>query len=177
MVVGLCLERSVEMVVALMGVLKAGGAYLPLDPEYPLERLGYMLEDAGVGVVLTQQELEERLPAYLGQTMCLDEEWERISEESESEPESEVVAENLAYVIYTSGSTGRPKGVMISHGGLANYLRWAREAYRIEEGEGAPVNSSIGFDLTVTSLYGPLVSGKRVNLLSEEEGIEALARH
>ena len=84
-------------------------------------------------------------------------------------------ADNLAYVIYTSGSTGRPKGVMISHGGLANYLKWATEAYRIEEGEGAPVNSSIGFDLTVTSLYGPLVSGKRVNLLSEEEGIEALA--
>ena len=78
-----------------------------------------------------------------------------------SEPESEVVTENLAYVIYTSGSTGRPKGVMINHGGLANYLKWASEAYRIEEGEGAPVNSSIGFDLTVTSLYGPLVNGKR----------------
>ena len=77
-VVGLCLERSVEMVVAMLGALKAGGAYLPLDPEYPLERLGYMLEDAGVGVVLTERELEERLPAFWGQTVCLDEEWERI---------------------------------------------------------------------------------------------------
>src|SRR5262249_20764374 len=84
--------------------------------------------------------------------------------------------EHLAYVIYTSGSTGRPKGVMINHGGVANYLRWATEAYRIEEGEGAPVGSSIGFDLTVTSLYGPLVNGKRVNLLPEEEGVDALAR-
>src|SRR6266542_2869461 len=92
--VGVCLERSAEMVVALMGVLKAGGAYLPLDPGYPLERLSYMLEDAGVGIALTEQGLEERLPAYWGQTVCLDLEWERISEESEGEPESEVTAEN-----------------------------------------------------------------------------------
>ena len=175
-VVGLCLERSIEMVVAVMGALKAGGAYLPLDPEYPLERVALMLEDAGAGVVLTRRELEDRLPAFWGQTVCLDQDWERIGEESESEPESGVVAENLAYVIYTSGSTGRPKGVMISHGGLSNYLQWATESYRIEEGEGAPVSSSIGFDLTVTSLYGPLVSGKCVNLLSEKEGIEALGR-
>jgi amino acid adenylation domain-containing protein len=174
-VVGLCMKRSVEMLVAALGALKAGGAYLPLDPESPLERLSYMLEDAGVEVMMTQQELGERLPVFWGQTVCLDAEWERISQESEREPQSGVVAENLAYVIYTSGSTGRPKGVMINHGGLANYLMWATEAYRIEEGEGAPVSSSIGFDLTVTSLYGPLVNGKRVDLLLEEEGIEALS--
>src|SRR5262249_54005598 len=166
---------SVGMVVAMVGVLKAGGAYLPLDPEHPIERLSFMLEDAGVGVVLTERKLEGRLPAFWGQTVLMDVEWERIDGESETEPESEVRGENLAYVIYTSGSTGRPKGVMISHRGLANYLRWATESYRIEEGEGAPVNSSIGFDLTVTSLFGPLVNGKRVNLLSEQEGIEALA--
>jgi amino acid adenylation domain-containing protein len=159
----------------MMGALKAGGAYLPLDPDLPLERLGYMLEDAGAPVVLTERKLEERLPAFGGLAVLMDEEWERISEECESELESKVEAENLAYVIYTSGSTGRPKGVMINHRGLVNYLKWATEAYRIEEGEGAPVQSSIGFDLTVTSLYGPLVNGKRVNLLSEEEGIEALA--
>jgi len=134
------------------------------------------MEDAGAGVVLTQQGLEKRLPAFWGQTVCLDEEWKKINEESESEPVNDVDAENLAYVIYTSGSTGRPKGVMITHGGLANYLNWATVAYKMEEGEGAPVNSSIGFDLTVTSLYGPLLNGKGVNLLSEDEGIEALAR-
>jgi amino acid adenylation domain-containing protein len=89
--------------------------------------------------------------------------------------ESEIDGENLAYVIYTSGSSGWPKGVMINHGGLANYLRWASEAYRVEEGEGAPVSSSVSFDLTVTSLYLPLINGKSVNLLSEEEGFEALA--
>jgi amino acid adenylation domain-containing protein len=175
-VVGMYLERSMEMVVALLGVLKAGGCYLPLDPEYPLERLGYLLEDAGAGIVLTQRGIEAGLPAFMGQIVCLDEEWERIKEQSESAPESEVEAENLAYVIYTSGSSGRPKGVMINHGGVVNYLRWATETYGIGEGEGAPVNSSIGFDLTVTSLYGPLVNGKSVKLLSEEEGIEALAR-
>ncbi|HEX9429869.1 MAG TPA: condensation domain-containing protein, partial [Candidatus Bathyarchaeia archaeon] len=173
--VGICLERSVEMAVALLGVFKAGGAYLPLDPESPLERLGYMLEEAGVGVALTERRLEKRLPSFWGQTVSMDAEWERIGAESEGEPDSVVIPENLAYVIYTSGSTGRPKGVMITHKGLANYLHWASEAYRIEEGEGAPVQSSIGFDLTVTSLYGPLVNGKRVNLLPEGEGIEALA--
>jgi amino acid adenylation domain-containing protein len=173
--VGLCLKRSVEMVVAALGVLKVGGAYLPLDPEYPLERVSFVLEDAGIGVVLTEERLAERLPVFLGQTVCLDAEWERIGGESDREPQSGIISENLAYVIYTSGSTGRPKGVMINHGGLANYLRWATEAYRIEEGEGAPVHSSIGFDLTVTSLYGPLVNGGRVDLLSEEEGIDALA--
>ena len=120
-VVGLCLERSVEMVVGFIGVLKAGGAYLPLDPEAPLERLSYLLEDAGVGVVLTERELEKRLPSFLGQTVLLDVEWERISEESESEPESEVIAWNSAYVIYTSGSTGKPKGVMVQHRSLVNY--------------------------------------------------------
>jgi amino acid adenylation domain-containing protein len=179
----LYLGRSVEMVVGLLGTLKAGGAYLPLDAESPLERTSYILDDAGVVVALTERKLEERLPAFWGQTVCLDEEWGRIEAESEIMPdraqwnglESEIGEENLAYVIYTSGSSGRPKGVMVNHGGLANYLQWASEAYRVEDGEGAPVSSSISFDLTVTSLYLPLINGKSVNLLSEEEGFEALA--
>src|SRR5262249_55419457 len=178
--VGVCLSRSVEMVVALFGVLKAGGAYLPLDAESPLERTGYMLEDAGVRVVLTERKLEERLPAFWGQIVLMDEDWEGIGAKRDSlpeiTPETEVVEENLAYVIYTSGSSGRPKGVTINHRGLINYLKWASEGYRVEEGEGAPVNSSIGFDLTVTSLYLPLINGKSVNLLSEDEGVDALAR-
>ena len=174
-VVGVCLPRSEEMVVALLGALKAGGCYLPLDPESPVERLSYMMEETGVVVALTVRELERRLPAFFGQAVCLDGEWETIGAESERGPISGVEAENLAYVIYTSGSTGRPKGVMITHGGVDNYLRWATEAYGIGEGEGAPVNSPIGFDLTVTSLYGSLVNGKRADLLSEEDGIEALA--
>jgi non-ribosomal peptide synthetase component F len=95
-VVGLCLERSLEMVVALLGVLKAGGAYLPLDPESPIDRLGYMLEETGVGVALTERKLQDRLPAFWGQVVLMDEEWERIGRESDSEPQSEVVSGNPA---------------------------------------------------------------------------------
>ena len=109
-VVGLCLERSVEMVVALLGALKAGGAYLPLDPEYPLERLGYHAGGCGSGSGADRARSWRSVCRRFGDRRCLmDEEWERISEESESEPESEVVAENLAYVIYTSGSNRHPE--------------------------------------------------------------------
>jgi amino acid adenylation domain-containing protein len=179
--VAICMERSLEMVVALLATLKAGAAYVPLDPDYPGERLAYMLEESAPAVLLTH---EAALAATAGRSPALpmlnlesDEwQWAGQSERNPDRTETGMNARNLAYVIYTSGSTGRPKGVMINHGGLANYLKWVTEAYRLEEGEGAPVSSSIGFDLTVTSLYGPLVNGKSVHLLPEEEGIEALAR-
>jgi amino acid adenylation domain-containing protein len=148
-VVGLCLERSFEMVWAVMGVLKAGGAYLPLDPEHPMERLQYILEDAEVGVALTRKALEERLPAYGGETRSLDVEWERISEQSEQEPESEVRAGNLAYVIYTSGSTGEPKGVAVHHQALV-----ARVAGMIETFEMTSADRLMGFVSTSFDAFG-----------------------
>ena len=116
--VGFCVERSLEMVVGILGILKAGGAYVPLDPAYPMERLAFMLEDAQVTVLLTQQRLLERLAAHplpQGRVVCLDADWESITQESEQNLQSGAVSENLAYVIYTSGSTGRPKGAMIRH--------------------------------------------------------------
>jgi non-ribosomal peptide synthetase component F len=124
--VAICARRGIEMVVGALATLKAGGAYMPLDPESPLERLSYMLEDAGVGVVVTQRALEDGLPAFGGQVVLMDEEWERIERESDgverngrqNGPESGVAVENLAYVIYTSGSTGKPKGVMVEHRNL-----------------------------------------------------------
>src|SRR5262249_40432723 len=119
--VGLCVERSLEMIVGLLGILKAGGAYLPLDPESPAERLALMIETAGAGVVLSLKDSAGSLPSFEGRTVLLDEEWERVAEESQREPESEAEGENLAYVIYTSGSTGRPKGVMVQHRNLVNY--------------------------------------------------------
>jgi amino acid adenylation domain-containing protein len=165
-VVGLCLERSVEMVVGALGALKAGGVYLPLDAESPLERLGYMLEDAGVGAVLTQRALEGRLPVFWGQTVLLDEEWERIEEESDSEPEREVDAENLAYVIYTSGSTGRPKGVGISHRNLLNSTIARRHFYK-----GGPdrflLLSSFTFDSSVAGIFWTLLEGGTLALPPE----------
>jgi non-ribosomal peptide synthetase component F len=133
--VGLCLQRSVEMVVAVMGVLKSGGAYLPLDPESPIERLMVMLEDAGAGIVLTERALEEHLPTHWGQTICLDVEWERINEESGNEPKSGGGPENLAYVIYTSGSTGEPKGVAVQHQSLVARIIALLEVFELTQAD------------------------------------------
>jgi amino acid adenylation domain-containing protein/FkbH-like protein/FkbM family methyltransferase len=175
--VGILLERSVEMVVAVLGVLKAGGAYVPLDPQHPLDRLAWMLEDTGLAVLLTQERLAERMPTHWGHTLYLDADWQQVEEQPDTAPESVgVAASNLAYIIYTSGSTGRPKGTQIEHRGVVNYLTWAREAYALKAGEGSPVHTSLSFDLTVTSLFGPLVSGGWVELLDEEADVEALGR-
>jgi non-ribosomal peptide synthetase component F len=113
--VGLCVERSVEMIVGILAILKAGAAYLPLDPNYPQERLNFMLEDAQVSVLLTQQHLVERIGTQKLQVIGIDTDWNRITLESSEDPTSDVTIENLAYVIYTSGSTGKPKGVAIPH--------------------------------------------------------------
>jgi amino acid adenylation domain-containing protein len=186
--VGICVERSLLMVVGLLGILKAGGAYVPLDPAYPKNRLAFMLEDARVPVLLTQQKLAEKLPEHESLVVCLDKDWVGEQnlllsashllpslEASQDNPASATTSENLAYVIYTSGSTGKPKGVMITHQGLVNYLSWCTQAYAVAEGCGAPVQSSIAFDATITSLYAPLLVGQRVVLLPEKEEIEALS--
>jgi amino acid adenylation domain-containing protein len=172
--VGICLERSLEMVVALLGILKAGGAYLPLDPSYPRERLSFIIEDAQLSVLLTEQSMVGLLPANAGRLVLVDSERDTVVPASTENPEISGEAANLAYVIYTSGSTGRPKGVMITHQGLVNYLSWCTTAYNLAEGKGAPVHSPLGFDLTVTSLFSPLLVGRTVTLLPEGPGIEML---
>ena len=174
--VGILMERSLEMVVGLWGVLKAGGAYVPLDPTSPEARLSFMLEDAGVQVILSQEKLSRRLSGSRATMICLDSDWQRIATESTISPVNETVAENLVYVIYTSGSTGRPKGVMISHQGLVNYLSWCTREYAVAEGKGTLVHSPLGFDLTVTSLLSPLLAGQRVILLAEQSEIESLRK-
>ncbi|MBD2726429.1 amino acid adenylation domain-containing protein [Nostoc sp. FACHB-892] len=172
--VGLCLERSIDMIVGLLGILKAGGAYVPIDPTYPQERLAFMLSDSQVSVLLTQKRLIERLPQHHGSVVCLDVDWGAIAHESQDNCVSKVQPENLVYVIYTSGSTGKPKGTLIIHQGLVNYLSWCTKTYAVAEGSGAPVNSSIGFDATITSLFSPLLVGKQVLLLPEQAEIDAL---
>ena len=172
--VGLYLGRTPEMIVALLATLKAGGAYLPLDPGYPPERLAYMLQDAQVSVLLTTREMRERFNVQLAHVVCLDEDWNILVQENDAPLPNEVKPNHLAYVIYTSGSTGRPKGVMITHRGAVNYLSWATAAYRVAEGTGAPVHSSIAFDLTMTSLFTPLLSGRSVILVEEEAGLHGL---
>ncbi len=162
--VALCARRSASMVVGLLAVLKAGGAYVPLDPAYPAERLAFMLGDAQASVLLSQADLLDRLPATAASLVCIDRDWKSIEREPDLNLAGGAGLENLAYVIYTSGSTGRPKGAMIDHLGLANYLSWCAKAYAVPEGEGAPVHSSISFDLTITALLAPLISGRRVRL-------------
>jgi amino acid adenylation domain-containing protein/non-ribosomal peptide synthase protein (TIGR01720 family) len=171
---GVCLERRPALIVALLAVLKAGGAYLPLDPAYPADRLTYIVKDAQAPVVLTFSHLRDRLGEHGAQVICMDTDWASIARERGGNLEATATPENLCYAIYTSGSTGRPKGALIHHRGAVNYLWWARTAYEVAGGEGAPVHSSISFDLTVTSLWTPLLAGRRVELLPEARGIEAL---
>jgi amino acid adenylation domain-containing protein/non-ribosomal peptide synthase protein (TIGR01720 family) len=169
-----CMRPSPLSLVTLLGVLKAGGAYVPLEASLPLARLSLMLADSGAAVLLTEASLVAQLPSIWGQTVAVDEEWEAIARESEVAVAREVVGENLAYVLYTSGSTGVPKGVMVEHRAVVNYLSWARETYELGAGSGALLHGSLSFDLTVTSLWGPLSSGSRVVLVGEGEGIEGL---
>ncbi|HEV2147847.1 MAG TPA: amino acid adenylation domain-containing protein [Longimicrobiaceae bacterium] len=168
--VGVHAHRTPELLVGLLAVLKAGGAYVPLDPAQPARRLAAMLEDARAPVLLTERALSASLPEHGARVVFLDEEPPAGPEASAAE----AGPGNLAYVLYTSGSTGRPKGVMVPHQGLVNYLLWSAEAYDLAGRGGAPVHSSIGFDLTVTSLLAPLVAGRTVTLLAEEEGVEGL---
>jgi len=172
--VGICIQPSVEMLVAILGVLKAGAAYVPLDPTYPQERLVFMLDDAQPSVLLTQQCLATDLPEHKAKTIFLDGDWASLAATGSRYPVSRVAPENAAYVIYTSGSTGRPKGVVVPHRGLVNYLSWCAHAYQLTSGQGAPVHSSLGFDLTVTSIFAPLLTGRTVFLLPGAPGAEPL---
>jgi amino acid adenylation domain-containing protein len=172
--VAVCLGRGPEMVVGVLAVLKAGGAYVPLDPAYPSGRLAFMVADSGAAVLLTDARLRERLPAAPGVTaVCVDAEAGRIAASSPADPAPRADPLNLAYVIYTSGSTGTPKGVGVQHREASRYLGWAVRAYPTHS---AAVHSSLAFDLTVTSLFVPLLSGGRVELVDEEAPVEALAR-
>ncbi len=172
--VAVCLERGPDLVAALLGALKAGAAYVPLDPAYPSERLAFMLADSAPAAVLTQPSLRAALPPLSIPVLL------PSSDESPcTNPGVAAGAHDLAYVIYTSGSTGKPKGAMIEHGGLANYLAWARASYAPHAPCDAVLSSSIAFDATITSLYLPLISGGSVTVLREKDelaGLEAVLR-
>ncbi|HYG65747.1 MAG TPA: non-ribosomal peptide synthase/polyketide synthase, partial [Thermoanaerobaculia bacterium] len=163
-VVGICLERTAELVVAVLGVLKAGGAYLPLDPAYPAQRLSWMLEESAAPVVVTEQRLLASLPPEARRVVCLDAEQAALSAESASRPRPWAVPQNLAYVIYTSGSTGRPKGVAISHRSASLLVQWAGETFGAEELSGVLASTSLSFDLSVFELFMPLSWGGTVIL-------------
>ncbi|MDJ0658845.1 MAG: amino acid adenylation domain-containing protein [Crocosphaera sp.] len=172
--VGVCVERSLKMVIGLLGILKAGGAYVPIDANYPQKRIDYLLNDAKIAFLLTEEKLKDKFLTDVNHLILLDRDWKTIEQESNSNFPLKINAKNLAYIIYTSGSTGNPKGVMIEHKALINYLYWCIQYYQVAQGNGSSVQSSIGFDATITSLYSPLLTGKTVTLLPEKDEIEEL---
>lgn len=178
--IGLCLERSIDMLVGLLAVLKSGAAYVPLDPHLPQARLNTMLDDSNCRWVFTQTDLLSELSFGDRKVLPIDTEFRTtlLSGYSHANPEIkklESASSNLAYVIYTSGSTGIPKGVMVEHDGLVRYCDYALNNYYSQELIGSLVATSFSFDLTVPSLYVPLLSGGAVNLLSERSELEDLA--
>ncbi|HEY0728016.1 MAG TPA: amino acid adenylation domain-containing protein, partial [Pyrinomonadaceae bacterium] len=161
--VGVVMERSVELVVALLGILKSGAAYVPLDPSYPSARLAFMLADARLPVLLTQKHLLDELPSAHGaQVICLDIEREELDRESRDNLSAEVSGANLAYVIYTSGSTGKPKGAMNTHRGIVNRLLWMQDAYHLTAEDQVLQKTPFSFDVSVWEFFWPLLTGARL---------------
>ncbi|HET6975216.1 MAG TPA: amino acid adenylation domain-containing protein [Pyrinomonadaceae bacterium] len=165
-VVAVATERSTLMAVAVLAVLKAGAAYLPLDPEYPHERLSFMLEDTRASVVLTEQHLLERLPAHSARAICLDTEAELIACERDTNPETGASSNNLAYVIYTSGSTGRPKAVMMSHRALCNLVTFQLHSSRARAR--TLQFASLNFDVSIQEMFSTWCAGGTLVLVDEE---------
>lgn len=160
-IVGIIAERSIEMITAILGVLKAGGAYLPIDPAYPQERIEYMLADSGARVLLTQADFVQHVDDFNGEIIILDSYlWQH--KEDGSDLRLAHKPDNLAYVIYTSGSTGKPKGVMIEHISLVNYICWAAKQYVNNQKMAFPLYTTFSFDLTVTSIFTPLITGNQI---------------
>ncbi|MEG4329117.1 amino acid adenylation domain-containing protein, partial [Microcoleus sp. herbarium5] len=160
--VGLCCGRSPDLIVGMLGILKAGGAYLILDPSYPAERSSFMVKDAQLSVVLTQQQWIENLRSPNLQIVCLDTDWEMISQEIADNPTSAATAENLVYAIYTSGSTGKPKGVEIEHGSLLNLVFWHQREFGVSAGDRATQIAAIGFDACGWEIWPYLAAGASI---------------
>ncbi|MDR3635535.1 MAG: amino acid adenylation domain-containing protein [Isosphaeraceae bacterium] len=163
--VALCLDRSPEMIVGLLGILKAGAAYVPLDPHFPESRLALMLDDAQVAAVVTSQDLRERFDDGTGRVVCLDSDWDGIAEQSGENLRDGATPANLAYVIYTSGSTGRPKGVQITHGALGNFLLSMRQLLGLGSDDVLAAVTTLSFDIAALEVFLPLIQGARVEVV------------
>src|SRR6266851_1317571 len=160
--VGVYMERSLDLIVGLLAILKAGGAYVPLDPAYPQERLSFLLEDAQVSLILTQQQLRAHLSTQDVPILCLDTDWHVIAQVSPENIPGAAGAENLAYVIYTSGSTGKPKGVMVTHANVLHLFNATQPWYRFNEHDTWTLFHSYAFDFSVWEIWGALLYGGRL---------------
>ncbi|MBU2713549.1 non-ribosomal peptide synthetase, partial [Zooshikella harenae] len=172
--VGICLERSIDMVVAILAVLKAGGAYVPLDPSYPADRLAYMLEDSQASVLIAHSNLVSKLSLSADQLLCVDD--EQVQQQLAQQPvvnldtqHMGVTATHLAYVIYTSGSTGKPKGVMNQHRGLVNRIHWMQKQFSLQASDNVLQKTPFGFDVSIWEYCWPLVTGASV-VMARPEG-------
>lgn len=172
--VGICVERSIEMLVGLLGILKAGGAYVPLDPAYPPERLAFMLADAQVSVLLTQENLVATLPNHHAQVVYLDADWKSISEASHQPYPNRAIPDNLAYIIYTSGSTGKPKGVEITHRALVNFLTAMGQTLGLSQTDSLLSVTTLSFDIAALELYLPLILGAKVIILPRDSAANGI---
>src|SRR5262249_6563299 len=147
--VAIAVERSLGLVVGLLGILKAGGAYVPLDPSYPAERLAFMLSDTRTPVLLTQERLHERLPAYARRTFFLDRDWPEVAAHSDSNPDPCATPLSMAYVMYTSGSTGQPKGTLVTHRNVTRLFAATEQWFGFSEHDVWSGFHSFSFDVSV----------------------------
>ncbi len=166
--VGVCTRRTTGMAVALLGVMKAGGAYLPLDPDFPPERLAFMLADSEAPVLITESVLADRLPAHRAQLVLIDDDWPEIAKRAPRKPKESSTPAGLAYVIYTSGSTGCPKGVVVPHRAVVNFLTSMAETPGLEANDTLVAVTTISFDISVLEIFGPLTVGGRLVLADKD---------
>ena len=164
-IVGIMIDRSIEIIASILGVLKAGGAYLPIDPNYPMERIKYLLEDSSTGILLTQKHLKDRV-SYQGEVIDIED--DGIYEGDNEELENINKASDLAYIIYTSGSTGKPKGVMIEHKGMANLKTYFQQNYHVDEKDNMLQFASSSFDASVWEIFTSLLTGATLYMVSRE---------
>ncbi|HEY0739061.1 MAG TPA: amino acid adenylation domain-containing protein [Herpetosiphonaceae bacterium] len=160
--VGVCVDRSLELAVAVLGILKAGGICVPIDPDYPRDRLAFMLRDSAAPIVLTQQHLRDRLAAYTAQSLCLDTAWPEISRQPDTNPQDLVAPANAAYAIYTSGSTGTPKGALLTHRALVNYTFAVTPQLKLTAGDRVLQFASLSFDVVIEELFPAWAAGSAV---------------
>lgn len=170
--VGICLERSLNLVIGLLAILKAGGSYVPLDPAYPYDRLAFMIEDSQMPVLITQRQFLNRLPEHQANIVLLGSDEQVFAQASDQNPRSNVTSENLAYTIYTSGSTGKPKGVQITHKAVVNFLYSMRQQPGMTEQDTLLAVTTICFDIAGLEIYLPLIVGASIVLVSREVTID-----